>query len=97
MSSPAILLNGVTKCFRRFTRPLDRISALLGRASSHDSAHEFWALKGISLSIPRGQTWGIVGRNGSGKSTLLQIIANTLQPTGGEVVVNGRVAALLEL
>jgi ABC-type polysaccharide/polyol phosphate transport system ATPase subunit len=54
-------------------------------------------LKGIDLSIPRGQTAALVGRNGSGKSTLLSLIARVYRPTSGTVEVNGSVAPLLEL
>jgi ABC-type polysaccharide/polyol phosphate transport system ATPase subunit len=58
---------------------------------------DFYALKGVSFEVKKGQAVGIVGRNGSGKSTLLQVIAGTVKPTSGSVEVNGRVAALLEL
>src|SRR6266404_2115449 len=64
---------------------------------SHESFKNFYALKGISLEIYKGESFGIIGKNGSGKSTLLQIIAGILTPTSGAVTVNGKVAALLEL
>jgi lipopolysaccharide transport system ATP-binding protein len=54
-------------------------------------------LRNINLEVSRGETVGIVGRNGSGKSTLLQLICGTLSPSSGEIAVNGRIAALLEL
>lgn len=95
MPEIAISLKNVSKCFKRYTHPIDRLKEILLPAKS--KADEFWALREINLEIPSGETLGIIGRNGSGKSTLLQIIAGTLTPTFGEVSVQGRVSALLEL
>ncbi len=91
----AISLTNVSKVFKRYHRPVDRLKEVF--LPGKHQAEDFWALKDINLGIPKGETVGIVGRNGSGKSTLLQIIAGTLQPTTGDVKVNGRVSALLEL
>ena len=91
----AISLKKVSKCFQRYAHPVDRLKEILLPGKSKTS--QFWALQNVDLEIEKGQTVGIVGRNGSGKSTLLQIIARTLTPTVGEVVVRGRVSALLEL
>ena len=91
----AISLTNVSKVFKRYHRPMDRLQELLLPGSPR--SEEFWALRDINLEIKKGETVGIVGRNGSGKSTLLQIIAKTLQPTTGDVLVKGRVSALLEL
>lgn len=91
----AISLKNVSKCFKRYDRPVDKLKEVLLPTKSY--AQEFWALKDINLNICKGETFGIIGQNGSGKSTLLQIIVGTLTPTTGQVFVNGRVSALLEL
>ncbi|CAH0217417.1 ABC transporter ATP-binding protein [Stenotrophomonas lactitubi] len=89
-------VQGVGKSYHMYERPSHRLlQALAGKRKSFYK--DFWALRGVSFSIRRGQTVGIVGRNGSGKSTLLQMIAGTLNPTEGHITVKGRVAALLEL
>ena len=92
----AVSVRGLTKKYRLFSTPMERLKESLHplRKRYHK---EFWALKGVSFDIPKGEVVGIMGRNGSGKSTLLQIIASVLRPTSGEITVNGRVSALLEL
>jgi lipopolysaccharide transport system ATP-binding protein len=91
----AIALKNVSKCFKRYAKPSDRLKQALFPGKSR--AEEFWALHNTNLEVAQGETLGIIGQNGSGKSTLLQIIAGTLTPTTGQVQVNGRVSALLEL
>ena len=58
---------------------------------------EFFALKGVSFDIARGETVSVIGRNGAGKSTLLKVIARVLPPTSGRVIVRGYVAPMIEL
>lgn len=91
-----IEVKNVTKRFRLYTNPVDRLKESLHplRRKFH---HEHWVLKGISFSVRRGETIGVMGRNGAGKSTLLQLITSVLKPSEGEVLVRGRVSALLEL
>jgi lipopolysaccharide transport system ATP-binding protein len=95
MDEVVISLKNISKAYKRYARPVDRLKELF--LPSANCAEEFWALRDVSLQVLRGHTLGIVGRNGSGKSTLLQIIAGTLTQTGGEVQINGRISALLEL
>ncbi|HEX8457238.1 MAG TPA: ABC transporter ATP-binding protein [Pyrinomonadaceae bacterium] len=94
--STALRVEGVAKQYRIYDHPSDRLKETLTRGWLRRH-REFWALREISFEIERGTTVGIVGPNGSGKSTLLQIITGTLAPTHGDVQVEGRVAALLEL
>jgi lipopolysaccharide transport system ATP-binding protein len=91
-----ISVTNVSKCFEIYKQPQDRLKQSLMRGH-RNYYQEFWAVKGVSFDVYKGETVGIIGRNGSGKSTLLQMIAGTLNPTEGNIKVNGRVAALLEL
>jgi lipopolysaccharide transport system ATP-binding protein len=97
-SELSISISGLGKTFPIYDKPHHRFMQMLAPSASKGRwFKEFRALSNIDLSVYRGETVGIVGRNGSGKSTLLQIICGTLPPSTGDVQVNGRVAALLEL
>ena len=89
-------VRNVSKCFEMYEKPVHRLYQTLC-AGKKKFYKEFWALRNVSFDVHRGECVGIIGRNGAGKSTLLQIITGTLAPTSGEVKVNGRIAALLEL
>lgn len=92
----AISAQNLSKKYRLFNSPKERLWETL-HPFNKKYHREFWALKDIDFQIPKGATVGIIGQNGSGKSTLLKIICSVLQPTSGEVTVNGRISALLEL
>ena len=96
-SKVAISARNVGKCYRLFDKPSDRLKHQLFSRFGKNFGNEFWALRGVSFDIKKGEAIGIVGKNGSGKSTLLQIVAGILEPTDGYVSVNGRISALLEL
>lgn len=91
-----IRVHGLGKCYRIYAQPQDRLREALSLRGTKRH-RQFWALKGLDLTIQHGETWGIIGRNGSGKSTLLQMLCGTVSPTEGTIRCKGRIAALLEL
>jgi ABC-type polysaccharide/polyol phosphate transport system ATPase subunit len=98
----AIEVRDVRKTYRRYGRRKHfgtlKSAILSGRVARDLNADEaFEALKGVSFEVAAGKTFGIIGRNGSGKSTMLKLIAGIGRPSSGDVKVNGRLSALIEL
>ena len=93
-----IKIDRVSLCYRM---PAERLSGfkeyIVSALRGELKYREFWALNDISLEIPKGEVWGIVGANGAGKSTLLKVIAGILKPTSGSVRVDGNIVPMLEL
>ena len=101
MTSAIDVIN-VSKVYRKYARKKQFAtlkSAILDGSLLGDLKPEetFQALRGVSFSVPKGCTFGVIGRNGSGKSTLLKCVAGITRPTEGEVKVDGRISALIEL
>lgn len=91
----AIEVRNLNKVYKLYDKPSDRFKEALRLTKKKYKEH--YALRDVNLSIHRGETVGIIGTNGSGKSTILKIITGVLNPTSGNVQVNGRISALLEL
>ncbi|MGE4062293.1 MAG: ABC transporter ATP-binding protein [Rhodospirillaceae bacterium] len=91
---PVVVARDLVKSYTLYPRAADRLAHLFMPWRRYPA---FEALKGVSFTVSRGETVGIIGQNGAGKSTLLQAVTGTITPTTGEVRVSGRVAALLEL
>ncbi|MBR4870197.1 MAG: DUF1732 domain-containing protein, partial [Oscillospiraceae bacterium] len=79
-----------------YARNRDRLKDSLG-LSKNASYKEHYALKNVDMEVKTGESVGIIGVNGSGKSTILKIITGVLNATSGDVQINGRISALLEL
>ena len=101
MSLPAsenlVQLSGISKDYPIIRTGAGRLQTvfelLTGRA-----VHDFYrALDDISITVRRGESWGIIGENGAGKSTLLKIVAGVVKASRGTITVHGRISALLEL
>ena len=96
MKDKAIEIQNVGKEYMVYDRPTDRFKEAL--SLTHKSYHKsFYALDEVNLDVYRGECVGIIGTNGSGKSTLLKIVTGVLNPTKGNVRINGKISALLEL
>jgi ABC-type polysaccharide/polyol phosphate transport system ATPase subunit len=100
--TPAIDVINISKVYRKYARKKQFAtlkSALLTGSLIRDLQPDetFPALRGVSFSVPKGCTYGVIGRNGSGKSTLLKCVAGISRPNEGRVVVDGRISALIEL
>ncbi len=93
---PAVEVDHVSKRFRLYhdRNQSLKAAAMRGRRARYE---EFWALRDVSLEVPQGATFGLIGTNGSGKSTLLKCMAQILRPDEGRLQTRGKVSALLEL
>jgi lipopolysaccharide transport system ATP-binding protein len=91
---PLVTVTALSKCYRIYAHPGDRFKELFSGRRYHQ---EFWALKGVSFTLPKGVSLGVLGENGAGKSTLLKLITGVLTPTSGTVRIQGRVASIIEL
>ena len=96
MNEIAIRVDNVSKLYKLYDKPVDRLKESLG-FSKKKLYKEHYALHNVSFDVKKGETVGIIGTNGAGKSTILKIITGVLNPTEGEVTINGRISALLEL
>src|SRR5688500_2499075 len=98
----AIEVTHVSKVYRRYSRRRQFAtlkSALLSGNLIRDLKPDetFPAIRDVTFTLPKGRTLGVIGRNGSGKSTLLKLVAGITKPTQGEVRVDWRISALIEL
>jgi len=95
----AIIVENLGKWFSRYhsQKPVTIMEAVLSGLQRMKPVEQFWALKDVSFQVAGGEMLGIIGHNGAGKSTLLQLLGGVAYPTEGQVTVNGRIGALLDL
>jgi lipopolysaccharide transport system ATP-binding protein len=94
----AITVDNISKKYRiPHEKKTTLFQHLIGIVKRQYDYEEFWAVKDVSFSVKKGETFGIIGANGSGKSTLLKMLAKVLYPDTGSIAMNGKVAPFLEL
>ncbi|MEC0227943.1 ABC transporter ATP-binding protein [Paenibacillus alba] len=96
MNEIAIQATNVSKIYKLYDKPIDRLKESINPFGKKYH-QEFHAVNDISFDVKKGETLGIIGKNGSGKSTLLKMITGVLNPSSGQISVNGKISALLEL
>ena len=96
MNEIVIKVENISKVYKLYEKPIDRLKETIGLSKKvYHTKH--YALENLSFQVEKGETIGIIGTNGSGKSTLLKMIIGVLTPTSGNIIVNGKISALLEL
>ncbi len=90
----SVKIEHLTKVYKKYKRPWYRV---IHAFSSKVPYKEFYAMKDLSVTIPKGEAVGIIGKNGNGKSTLLKMITGVTKMTSGTIETNGRIVAMLEL
>jgi len=96
VTEPAVVVEDVSKKFRLYKERNNSLKSAIMRGR-RAVVEDFWALKHVSLEVPKGETFGLVGENGSGKSTMLKCMTKILRPDEGRISVEGKISALLEL
>ncbi len=96
MNDIAIKVDNLSKVYKLYDKPMDRLKEAVNPLKKIYHK-DFYALNNVAFEVKKGETVGIIGKNGSGKSTLLKIITGVLNKSGGNVIVNGKISALLEL
>ena len=105
MSDSLVIVENVSKKFCRSLRQSlwygvkDLGSEMIGRQKNNETLrdNEFWAVRGVSLSVKRGETLGLIGHNGAGKTTLLRMLNGLIKPDQGRIEIKGRMQALIAL
>src|SRR5689334_7389062 len=96
IESPAINFEHVSKRYRIY-RESENGTSLVRKVLRAGNTSDFWAVNDVSFTVARGEALGIIGHNGAGKSTILKLLYNITRPTRGEITIEGKLSALIEV